>query len=167
MKKIQNRDINIKEYLLKNYVNLTVEEKKLVLKHRNLNKKWMLQQSEISLENHLSWCETLKSDNTKLNYLVYKDGVPFIAIAYHDIKDKEAYWGYFLIDENYKSEVLKIEKIIIDFAFDELNLDRLLCINDSTNHVIKIHQFFGFKEIEKRVLNNQEYTVMLLEKKGK
>lgn len=166
MEKIKNNNIQIKEYILKNYVNLSLEEKELVLKHRNLNKKWMLQQDEISLKNHLSWIDTLKNDSTKLNYLVFKDNEPFMAIAYHDIKDKEAYWGYFLIDENYKSEVLKMEKIIIDFAFDELNLDKLLCINDSENHVIKIHQFFGFKEIEKRVINTQEYTVMLLKKKN-
>lgn len=167
MKKIKNKDLYIKEYTLKNYVNLVLDEKKLVLNHRNINKKWMIQQDEISLENHLTWIESLKNDDTKLNYLVYKDKVPFIAISYHDIKEKEAYWGYFLIDERYKSEVLKIEKMIIEFAFGELNLDKLLCINDSKNHVIKIHQFFGFKEIEKKVLNNQEYTVMLLEKKDK
>lgn len=163
---IRNSDIQIKEYTLKNYINLSLDEKKLVLKYRNENRKWMLHQDEISLDKHLDWIESLKNDNTKLNYLIYKDNIPFIAIAYHDIKESEAYWGYFLIDENYKSEVLKIEKIIIDFAFDELKLDKLLCINDSKNHVIKIHQFFGFKEIEKKVLNKQEYTVMSLEKKS-
>ena len=164
---MQYKEYKIDSYTFKNYISLDENDKKLVLKNRNKNRKWMLNQEIISLKSHLSWIESLKVDNSKLYFLVYKDEKPFISIFYHDIKDKEAYWGYFLIDENYKSEVLKIEKIIIDFAFDELNLDRLLCINDSKNHVIKIHQFFGFKEIEKRVINNQEYTVMLLEKKGK
>ena len=124
----------------------------------------MLQQDEISLDNHLQWIENLKNDKSKLNYLIYKENIPFIAIAYHDMNEKEAYWGYFLINQEYKSEVLKIEKTIIDFAFEELKLDKLLCINDGKNHVIKIHQFFGFKELEKKILNNQEYVVMVLEK---
>ena len=59
---------------------------------------------------------------------------------------------------------LKIEKIIIDFAFEKLNLKRLLCINNINNHVIKIHKFFGFKELERKFINNQEYLVMCLEK---
>lgn len=161
---IEQSSFQYNEYFFKNYIDLTLDEKKLVLEYRNFNKQWMLQQEEISLENHLQWIESLKKDATKLNFLVYKNNIPFIAIAYHDIKDNEAYWGYFLINQDYKSEVLKIEKNIIDFAFQELKLDKLLCINDSKNHVIKIHQFFGFKEIEKKILNNQEYTVMVLEK---
>ena len=152
------------DYTFKHYCSLSLDEKKLVLEHRNLNRQWMLQQDEISLDNHLNWIESLKNDNTKVNYLVYKDNHPFMVIAYHDINNKEAYWGYFLIDQAYKSEVLKIEKIIIDFAFHELNLDRLLCINDSQNHVIKIHQFFGFKMIDTKMVNDKEYTVMELKK---
>jgi|GEM_PF-3694065 len=161
------KHFNIDSYEFKHYTLLSLEEKKLVLEHRNKNKQWMLQQEEISLEDHLKWIENLDNDETKLNYLVYKDNTPFIAIAYHDIKNKEAFWGYFIIDEKYKSEVLKIEKIIIDFAFGQLNLDKLLCINDSKNHVIKIHQFFGFKKLREEIHNNQEYTVMVLEKEGK
>ena len=154
----------IDDYKLKNYTVLDEDEKKLVLLHRNKNKKWMLTQDEISLENHLKWIEKLKDDKTKLYFLVFKDNKPFISISYHDIKDDEAYWGYFLIDESYKSEVLKIEKIIIDFAFENLKVERLLCINDVENHVIQIHKFFGFKELEKKMLGNNEYLVMQLNK---
>lgn len=167
MLNIRNKDVEISGYYLKNYVNLSLAEKELVLLHRNLNKKWMLHQDEISLENHLKWIENLKTDETKLNYLVFRDNIPFMAINYHDISSKEAFWGYFLINQSYKSEVLKVEKMIIDFAFKELKLGRLFCINDSKNHVIKIHEFFKFKEFERKVLNNQEYVVMVLKKEDK
>lgn len=167
MLNIRNKNIEIGEYYFKNYVNLSLAEKELVLLHRNLNKKWMLQQDEISLENHLKWIENLKDDRSKLNYLVFKDNIPFIAINYHDISINEAFWGYFLIDQLYKSEVLKVEKMIIDFAFQELKLDRLFCINDSKNHVIKIHEFFKFKEFGRKILNNKEYVVMVLKKEDR
>ena len=49
-------------------------------------------------------------------------------------------------------------------VIEKLNLKRLLCINDINNHVIKIHKFFGFKELERKFINNQEYLVMCLEK---
>ena len=157
-------DIKIGEYYFKSYINLTPDESKLVLFHRNLNKKWMIHKDEVSLDEHLKWIESLKTNSSRLDYLVYKDDKPFIVVNYQDINEDEAYWGYILIDQAYKSEVLKIEKIIIDFAFEKLNLKRLLCINDINNHVIKIHKFFGFKELERKFINNQEYLVMCLEK---
>jgi UDP-4-amino-4,6-dideoxy-N-acetyl-beta-L-altrosamine N-acetyltransferase len=149
-------------YSFKNYTILDDTEKKLVLKHRNKNKKWMLNQDEISLESHLEWIDSLQTDRTKLYFLVFKDETPFISISYHDIKDDEAYWGYFLIDEEYKSEVLKIEKIIIDFAFDRLKVEKLLCINNLENHVIQIHKFFGFKAMEEKIVEDIKYLVMQL-----
>jgi len=154
----------IDDYKFKNYTILDEDEKELVLKHRNKNKQWMLNQDKISLDSHLKWIDTLLSDKTKLYFLVFKDDKPFISISYHDIKEDEAYWGYFLIDESYKSEVLKIEKIIIDFAFDSLKLEKLFCINNKQNHVIQIHKFFGFKEIEEKTINDTEYIVMQLNK---
>lgn len=167
MLNIKDMDFKIGLYYLKNYVNLSSDEKKLVLQHRNLNKKWMIQQDDISLENHLKWIENLRNDETRLNYLVFKDNVPFVAINYHDISSSQAYWGYFLIDQSYRSEVLKVEKMIIDFAFQKLKLDKLLCINNSKNHVIKIHEFFKFKEFDRKIINDEEYSVMVLEKESK
>jgi hypothetical protein len=99
-----------------------------------------------------------------LYYLVFKEGVPFMAIDYHDIDyvKKEAYWGYFLGNQKYKSEVLKIEKIIIDIAFNKLNIDKLLCINNIMNPVIGIHRFFRFQEDEIITINGQDFLKMFL-----
>lgn len=153
-------------YYFKNYIELTQEEKILVLTHRNRHRQWMIHDEEISLETHLIWIKSLEHDTTKVNFLVFKDDIPFIAIGYHDINphEKSAYWGYFLINDSFRNEVLRIEKMIIDFAFSQLPIHTLLCINDVNNHVIAIHKFFGFQEKEKRIINNKEYSVLALSK---
>jgi hypothetical protein len=91
-----------------------------------------------------------------------------MAIDYHDIDyvKKEAYWGYFLGDNKFKSEVLGVEKIIIDIAFNRLNIDRLLCINDVNNSVIGIHKYFGFQEGEIITIDGKDFLKMFLLKTG-
>jgi RimJ/RimL family protein N-acetyltransferase len=152
------------DYSFKNYINLSYEEKVISLDFRNKNKAWMINTKEIGLEEHLRWCDKLKDNNSQIYYLVFKENIPFMAIDYHDIDytRKEAYWGYFLGLDTYKSEVLKIEKIIIDIAFNKLGLKKLLCINDINNHVINIHKFFGFKEDGIIQINDRDFLKMSL-----
>lgn len=159
-----NKNYEIEGYYLKNYINLNFKEKTCVLEARNKNRKWMLSQDEISLKNHLKWLESLENDRTKLYFLVFKDNCPFMSVSYHDIKFNKGYWGYFLIDEKYRGEVLKIQRLIINFAFERLRLTRLLCIVNNKNRAIKIYKFFGFRQIEKKIINNQEYIIMQLKK---
>ena len=87
-----------------------------------------------------------------------------MVIYYHDIDyvKKESYWGYFLGDKRFKAEVLKVEKIIIDIAFNRLSFNKLLCINNIKNPVIGIHKFFGFKEGEVISIDGQDFLKMSL-----
>ena len=158
--------INIGDYKFKNYTILDENELKLALKFRNENRKWMINDDIITLEEHIKWIDTLQTNNKTIYYLVYKDNIPFMSINYHDIDldMKEAYWGYFLGDKNFKSEVLKIEKIIIDIAFNKFGLIKLLCINDINNSVTNIHKFFGFKEDKIVKIKNRDFLKMYLEK---
>jgi len=165
---IQNT-IKIDNYTFKNYIILNKEEKILALEFRNSNKEWMINQNIIPLDEHLNWIETLNNNQKTIYFLVFKDNIPFMSIDYHDINinKKEAYWGYFLGNQNYKSEVLKIEKLIIDIAFKQLKLNKLLCISDINNKVTKIHEFFGFKVDKKVTIENREFILMFLEKSDK
>ena len=123
MKTIDTIELNA--YTFKNYTILNESEKRTALEFRNKNKSWMINREHINLDEHLKWIDSLKSNETVLYFLVFKDTVPFMSIDYHDIDFnlKEAYWGYFLGDDSYKGEVLKIEKLIIELAFDNLKLN--------------------------------------------
>lgn len=153
-------------YRFKNYKLLDKDEQKLVLEYRNNNRKWMINSELIPMSDHLDWINSLKTNRRTLYYLVYKDDVPFMSIDYHDIDldRREAYWGYFLGDDSYKSEVLKVEKLIIEIGFTMLDMKKLLVVNDIDNHVIEIHRFFGFKEEKTIKLNGRKFLKMYLEK---
>ena len=152
------------DYQFKNYTVLNNKEQEIALDFRNQNKEWMISKNIIKLEDHREWINSLNNNYSTLYYLVFKDGAPFMAIDYHDIDyvKKEAYWGYFLGDNKFKSEVLKIEKIIIDIAFNRLNIDKLLCINDVNNSVIGIHKFFGFQKGEIITIDGKDFLKMFL-----
>ncbi len=156
------------EYVLKNYTVLNENEKQIALDFRNLNREWMINQNIIEIEEHKNWINALSSNRATIYYLVFKHDIPFMSIDYHDInlEKKEAYWGYFLGNKKYKSEVLKIEKIIIDIAFSILSLDKLMCINDIENPVINIHKFFGFKEEGIVKINDRNFLKMYLINEG-
>ena len=154
------------EYQFVNYTVLDNKGRKIALDFRNQNKEWMVNKDVIKIEDHENWIRSLNSDRSILYYLVFKEEVPFMAIDYHDIDyvKKEAYWGYFLGDKKFKSEVLKIEKIIIDIAFEKLNMNKLLCINNVENSVIGIHKFFGFKEEGVIPIGGKDFLKMSLVK---
>lgn len=156
--------IDIGSYQFKNYQLLDDNEQKIALGFRNKNREWMINKKIIKIEEHKNWINSLGHDASTIYYLVFKKNIPFMSVDFHDIDfiKKEAYWGYFLGEQNYKTEVLRIEKIIIDIAFSNLNLDKLICINDIDNHVIKIHKFFGFMEDKIIKINGKEFLRMYL-----
>jgi UDP-4-amino-4,6-dideoxy-N-acetyl-beta-L-altrosamine N-acetyltransferase len=159
--------IEMGEYIFKNYTSLTKEEKLIALDFRNKNREWMINNDIITVDEHLKWIDSLKDSQTTIYFLVFKSHTPFMAVDFHDIDaiNKEAYWGYFLGNDNFRSEVLKIEKLIIQIAFSMLNLEKLFCINAIDNHVIKIHKFFGFKEDSEVIYQGRKFLKMYLEKK--
>lgn len=140
--------INKYGYTLKNYTILSNEEIEVALGFRNKNRSWMINKDLINLNDHKKWIGSLKTNKETLYYLVFKNDIPFMSIDFHDINisKKEAFWGYFLGDDKFKSEVLKIEKLIIEIAFNQLKVKKLLCVNAINNPVINIHKFFGFRE---------------------
>ena len=60
---------------LLNFIDLKPEEKEMILKWRNYPeiRKWMYNQNEIKLEEHLNFIESLKSRKDKLYFLVKKE----------------------------------------------------------------------------------------------
>lgn len=158
------KNIEIEDYVFVDYTMLSDTEQEIALSFRNQNKEWMINKKIIELEEHKNWIKSLNNNDSILYYLVFKKDLPFMVIYYHDIDyvKKESYWGYFLGDKRFKAEVLKVEKIIIDIAFNRLSFNKLLCINNIKNPVIGIHKFFGFKEGEVISIDGQDFLKMSL-----
>jgi len=130
---------------LKKFQNLSIEEKKEVLNWRNHPdiRKWMLNQEEISLENHLKFIDSLdekriylKIDNLGvINFKVFKD---YVELGLHKNPNKQKVGN-------------KLLKAAIEYAFEELKAKKIiLYVFENNIKAINLYKKFGFKESNKQ-----------------
>lgn len=124
----------------------------------------MYTQHEISPEEHLAWWEKTKN-RTDQKYLMYEmAGIPIGITAFTsiDTKNKNSAWAFYTSPSAPKGSGSKMEYLMLEYAFNLLNLHKLYCevlaFNES---VIKLHQKFGF-QIEgifrDQYQNNDQYV---------
>jgi len=132
---------------MKNFVNLTLNEKKEVLKWKNHIeiRKWMYNKNIIDLKSHLEFIETLKKDNKKLYFKIDDLGV-----INYKIKNNYAEIG--LHKNPNKNGVGKIlMKKLIEYGFNELNLEKLiLYVYENNLKAINLYKKFNFIQTDKK-----------------
>ncbi|HIQ50775.1 MAG TPA: UDP-4-amino-4,6-dideoxy-N-acetyl-beta-L-altrosamine N-acetyltransferase [Nautiliaceae bacterium] len=156
-----------------NFINASLEEKKMILRWRNHPhiRKWMYNQKEISLDSHLNFIESLKSSKNKIYFLVKmdKEYIGVIDFTNIDYKNKSTYFGLY---SNPYSKVPGIgrilEKIAIDYAFNTLNMNALkLEVFEDNKIVINLHKKFNFKQTGEKIVNNKKVIVMELKNENR
>lgn len=137
-----------------NFIDLTLEEKKLVLKWRNnpIIKRWMFDKKEINLTTHLNYIESLVNHKNKI-YFVVKQGDRYIGVIdFTNINyiDLFATIGiYSNPDLNKMGDILL--KKIISYGFDTIKLKTLYCeVYESNTKAIKLYERFDFRYIYKK-----------------
>lgn len=149
------------------FINMTLEEKKMVLSWRNHPsiKKWMYNSNDISLENHLAFIKTLKNSVDKLYFLVKQENIYIGVIDFTNIDNgsKSSEFGlYANIYLKGKGKVLL--NTICEYAFNSLNIKKLIAEAFIENKkAISLYKRFDFKEITKKIVNNREVIYMELE----
>ena len=155
-----------------NFINASLEEKKMILEWRNHPKikKWMYNQEEISIESHLNFIKSLKIYKDKIYFLVKMDK-EYIGTIYFtniDYKNKTTYFGL------YSNPYCKIpgvsiilEKVSIDYAFNTLNIDVLKLEVFEDNKIIELHKRFNFQQTKEKIVNNKKVIVMELENENR
>jgi len=130
---------------LKKFQNLSLEEKKEVLNWRNHPdiRKWMLNQEEISLENHLKFIDSL---DEKRIYLKIDD------LGIINFKVFKNYVELGLHKNPYKQKVgNKLLKAAIDYAFEELKAKKIILYVFKNNiKAINLYKKFGFIEVDRQ-----------------
>lgn len=132
---------------MKNFVNLTLNEKKEVLKWRNHPeiRKWMYNKEEIPLKNHLEFIESLKNDKSRLYFKVDN-----IGIINYKITNNIAEIGLHKNPEKKGVGKILMQKLI-DYGFNELNLKKLiLYVFENNETAINLYKNFGFIETDKK-----------------
>jgi len=135
-----------------NFIDLSLEEKKMVLEWRNHSsiRKFMRNKEIIPLENHLKYVESLKHSKDKKYFLVkelneYIGTIDFTEI---DLNKKETHLGLYA-RPNLRGVGDILMNSIIDYAFNSLEIKvlKLEVLKDNTK-AIKLYKRFGFSMVE-------------------
>ena len=112
---------------LMNFTELTLEEKEMVLIWRNSSeiRKWMYNQEEIELNDHLNFIESLKSRKDKLYFLVKKDKEYIGVIDFTEIIEEESLHMGIYTNPNIKGNGKILLNKIIEYSFDNLKVKKI------------------------------------------
>lgn len=96
-------EYNIDNYRFRNFVQLGIEEKTMILNWRNSNeiRQWMSNTNIIMLEDHLKYIDSLNNRNDRFYWLVYKENEPIgvVDMMNIDYETATAETGYYLNPE--------------------------------------------------------------------
>jgi len=137
-----------------NFIELTYDEKLMVLEWRNHPsvRKFMFGQEPIALENHLAYIKTLHGKEDRLYFLVKRDSEHIGVIDFTDIDHENSRVDIGL----YAKPMLRgvgdiLMKSLLEYAFKNLSLRSVICEVFEENHsAIKLYNRFNFKEVIKR-----------------
>lgn len=155
-----NNEVN-----LINFVDLTLDEKMLVLSWRNNPdiKKWMYTTEDISIENHLSFIRSLSSKKDKLYFLIKKDNEYLGVIDFIDIElEKSAEMGIY-INPELKGFGTIFMQVIVDYAFNVLKIETLFSeVFETNTRAFILYKKFGFSQNRVKTINGRTVKCMEL-----
>ena len=144
-----------------NFINLEYHEKVMILKWRNHPKikSVMHNNSDIALEDHLNFIESLKKRVDKKYFLVKKHSLNIGVIDFINITKHEAELGIYANPELRGYGTLLLSEICT-YAFETLKVQVLKAEVYNTNvTAIQLYQKFNFEEIQSE---NKEIIYMEL-----
>lgn len=149
-----------------NFIDLTLKEKKIILKWRNSSniKQWMYDNNDISLDNHLEFIRKLQYSTDKLYFLVKSIDKYIGVVDFTNInnKNKSSEIGlYANIELKGIGDILL--NSICEYAFSGLQLNYLIVeVFVDNNKAISLYKRFNFKKINQKVVNNKKVICMEL-----
>jgi UDP-4-amino-4,6-dideoxy-N-acetyl-beta-L-altrosamine N-acetyltransferase len=135
-----------KNYKIKNFINLSYEDKIKVLIWRNHleTSKWMIKKF-ISIKEHLNFINSLKKIQNK-KYFLLDD----IGVVYFIIKDNLVEIGLYK-NPNKKKVGTKLMEFALNYAFEILKAKKIvLFVYENNKKAINLYKKFGFKTVDKK-----------------
>ena len=126
----------------------------LMVKWRNdpTVSKYLFDQTEFTIEKQKIWFNKIKNDNTRFQFIILENknnrAIGAVNLMQIDYLNLHTDWGYYIGEKEFKmgGYGVEAEYLILKFAFDELNLNKVYCQTLSENtKVISNHTKFGFK----------------------
>jgi UDP-4-amino-4,6-dideoxy-N-acetyl-beta-L-altrosamine N-acetyltransferase len=153
-----------KEIKLINFTKLNIEDKKIVLAWRNNPevKRWMYNNKDISLENHLKFIDSLKNSDDK-RYFIIKQNHKYIGVIdFTNITKISAEFGL------YSNVKLKgVGKLLLstlcDYGFEKLGVQKLIAkVFETNQRAINLYTKFNFKVVDEKTINDKKVICMEL-----
>jgi len=167
---MKNQTQNFGGVKLINFTELSESDVHNVLHMRNHPdiKKWMYNQQQISLSEHLAFLQQLNNDQTKLYVLVMQDKIMLGVFYLTEISfvNGSAEIGLFtnpnVLIPRKGSTILSLA---ISYAFESLKLNLLkLEVFTNNDRAINLYKRYGFKSVSTSQRHDQSITFMNLQK---
>lgn len=122
----------------------------LILEWRNTDavRLNMYNHKKISLDSHMTWFKSMLSNDSYKYFIYERDNNPLGVLSFSDIdlKNRRAFWAFYSGATNVRGIGSEMEQLALDYAFNELNLNKLCCeVLEFNTSVINFHRKFGFK----------------------
>jgi len=157
---------SMKNIKILNFIDLTLEEKEMILDWRNHPKirKWMYNQDEIKLKEHLSFIESLKTRKDKLYFLVKKENEFIGVIDFTQLlENKSVHMGIYANPHTQGNGKILLHEII-QYAFITLKVQKLYSeVFEENKRAYNLYKKFNFRDISKKTINNKQVICMELE----
>ena len=160
----------MKDIKLINFIDLSQEEKMMILEWRNRLdiQKMMYTQSDIPLEKHLEFIDSLRVITDKLYFLVKKDNINIGVIYFTQIKSNESLVMGIYANPNLKGYGKVLLETIIYFSFEILKVVKIYSeVYFENEKAYLLYKSYGFKEYAEKIVNNKKVICMDLNNKGK
>lgn len=154
-----------------NFIDLSFEEKKMVLEWRNHPniRKWMFNQEVISLDNHLDYIESLETRKDRAYFLVKKafKSIGVIDFTNIDPANSRTEFGIYS-DPTLKGVGNLLMEAIIDYAFNVLKVKTLVSeVFEDNIPAIRLYKRYDFKSMEIKKVNDKNVIYMELENENR
>ena len=160
----------MKNLKLINFTDLKLQEKEMILKWRNHPdiRKWMYNQDEIKLEEHLNFIESLKSRKDKLYFLVKKEDEFIGVIDFTQLIEKESVHMGIYSNPNLSGNGKILLSKIIEYSFHDLKVEKVFSeVFIENEKAYNLYKKFNFKDISEKIVNNKKVICMELENKNR
>ena len=152
----------MKDIKLINFIDLSQEEKMMILEWRNKIdiQKWMHTQNDISLEEHLDFIDSLKTIKDKLYFLVKKNNIYIGVIDFTQIKPNESLHMGIYTNPDLKGYGKILLETIIYFSFEILKVEKIFSeVYFENERAYILYKRYNFIEIGKKSLNNRKIII--------
>ena len=133
------------------YLDRKIQLQVLNIRNEKHVREWMYTQGTITTEEHLSWVEQLKNDQSQLYLIIVNDStLPLGAVNIKKIDktNKNAELGFYKTqNSNEKGLITKSLSAIINYSFNVLGLEKMYTqVFEGNLKSINIHKKLGFIE---------------------